>query len=749
MQKPNNYSVVMLTLAFFLFFGARGFTADETLPVIDGKKAVASVNEEPISLEELNRAIAASHTSRPRSEKAGRIDYSAIMDRLINTRLILLEARNMGLDELPEIKAVVEKYSREALMELLLKSYVRDISADEAEIERLYKERVKEWKLKSIRFKKATDARKVESQLKAGGDFDGVVKKAVEWGIAEADAIVELYVDAEKADKVIQVNGSERDVNFQFGPQTNATIVVGCDNLGGGNAFFGTIDEVRLYDTALAQDEFADVMFDVGIPPEVSRAPKPKNQQKDVPPDFTLRWRPGMYATTHDLYFGERFNDVNDAGPDDPRGVLMDQGMTDTQYDPPGYLDFAKTYYWRVDEVNEMEPNSPWKGSVWSFTVADFLVIDDFEAYTDFEPNRIYDVWGDGWQDNANGSVVGHTGVDVEAGEHYAETEIVPDGGGKQSMPFSYDNDHRSSEVTLSLPADRTDWVQHGTDRLNLWFIGYAGYVGGFEESPAGTFTITGGGSDIWSRADECHFAYKEASGSVKIIAKVESVENVSGSDGWSKAGVMIRESLEPGAVNTGVFVTPENGVRFQYRQITDDATSREFEPNLVAPQWVRLERTSGGLVRAYHSGDGSQWTRFPIMQVRMQEPLYVGLAVSSHSPGVPCTARFTNVEFDNSADWSHQDIGVQANDADRMYVSLNGGAAVVYHPDPAVTQTNTWTQWSIPLEDFAGQGIDMSHIADLSIGVGTRGDTATAGGTGVMYFDDIRLYVPTDSNAL
>ena len=187
MPKPNIYSAITLMLAFFLLFGTGVFAADETLPVIDGKKAVASVNAEPISLEELNRAIAASHTSRPRSEKAGRIDYSAIMDRLINTRLILLEARNMGLDELPEIKAAVEKYSREALMELLLKSYVRDIRADEAEIERLYKERVKEWKLKSIRFKKAADAKEVESRLKAGGDFDLVVKKAVEWGIAEAD----------------------------------------------------------------------------------------------------------------------------------------------------------------------------------------------------------------------------------------------------------------------------------------------------------------------------------------------------------------------------------------------------------------------------------------------------------------------------------------------------------------------------------------------------------------------------------
>ena len=187
-MKKLKYSLAITQiLAFFLLFEAQGFASDEELPVIDGKKAVATVNEEPISLEELNKAIAASHTNRPMGESAGRIDYSAIMDRLINTRLILLEARNMGLDELPELKDTVAKYSRETLRELLLILHVKDIKADEEDIERRYKASIKEWKFKSIRFKKQKDAKEVESQLKAGGDFDEVIKKAVEWGIAEAD----------------------------------------------------------------------------------------------------------------------------------------------------------------------------------------------------------------------------------------------------------------------------------------------------------------------------------------------------------------------------------------------------------------------------------------------------------------------------------------------------------------------------------------------------------------------------------
>jgi hypothetical protein len=100
--------IIKILLIGFLLLESAGFASDQNLPVIDGKKAVASVNEEPISLQELNRAIASSHASRPQGQKAGRIEYSDIMRRLINTRLIVLEAKNMGLNELPEIQKLVD-----------------------------------------------------------------------------------------------------------------------------------------------------------------------------------------------------------------------------------------------------------------------------------------------------------------------------------------------------------------------------------------------------------------------------------------------------------------------------------------------------------------------------------------------------------------------------------------------------------------------------------------------------------------
>ena len=82
--------------------------------------------------------------------------------------------------------------------------------------------------------------------------------------------------------------------------------------------------------------------------------------------------------------------------------------------------------------------------------------------------------------------------------------------------------------------------------------------------------------------------------------------------------------------------------------------------------------------------------------------------------------------------------IGDAGNSAERMFVALNGNA-VVYHDDPAVTQTGRWTEWVIDLQAFADQGAALTNVNSITIGFGTKNSPA-AGGTGTMYFDDIRL---------
>jgi len=148
------------------------------------------------------------------------------------------------------------------------------------------------------------------------------------------------------------------------------------------------------------------------------------------------------------------------------RGVYRGRQALDvTTYDP-GLLESAKTYYWRIDEVNESDPNSPWKGDVWSFTTVDSIpvsVVDDFESYTDDWPAWIFNTWiGDG------GSSVGNEGLP------FAEQRIVH--SGKQSMPMEYDNAvepwYSEAERTWDTPQD---WTINGAETLTLYFRSQVG----------------------------------------------------------------------------------------------------------------------------------------------------------------------------------------------------------------------------------------------------------------------------------
>jgi len=103
--------------------------------------------------------------------------------------------------------------------------------------------------------------------------------------------------------------------------------------------------------------------------------------------------------------------------------------------------------------------------------------------------------------------------------------------------------------------------------------------------------------------------------------------------------------------------------------------------------------------------------------------------------------------------DWTAQGVtqlslwfrGKSANAAERMYVVLNG-TAVVYHDNPNAAQIDRWTQWVISLQKFADLGVNLANVTSITIGFGTPGNTTTPGGSGQMYFDDIRLYRPGDA---
>jgi hypothetical protein len=205
--------------------------------------------------------------------------------------------------------------------------------------------------------------------------------------------------------------------------------------------------------------------------PELAWSPTPRNRTT-VERGITLDWKPGVYAGAHNVYFGTDFNDVNEASLDNPLNVLVSPAQQETTYNP-GILNLGQTYYWRVDEVNDLDPNSPWKGPVWQFIVVDYIVVDDFESYNeipDGEPgsNLVYYTWADGYVDpSVNGAVIGYLVGDS------LETENVH--GGEKAAPLAYDNiTAASSEVTVN-PGDLTigkDWATDDLKILSLWFYG-------------------------------------------------------------------------------------------------------------------------------------------------------------------------------------------------------------------------------------------------------------------------------------
>jgi len=290
--------------------------------------------------------------------------------------------------------------------------------------------------------------------------------------------------------------------------------------------------------------------------PEKAYAPSPANGASDVPHMVTFWWQPGVYAASHEVYFGADKDAVKNATTSSPE-YKGSRNLGAESYDP-GKLLWDATYYWRIDEVNNANPDSPWVGNLWSFTTANFLVVDDFEGY-DVGNNEIWWSWKDGLGYAAHGKELAYPGngtgaaVGDESTASYTEETIVH--GGSQSMPLFYDNSvlkYSEAQKTLTYPRD---WTEKGVNRLTIWFIGDA------------------------------------------------------------------------------------------------------------------------------------------------------------------------------------------ANAAETLYVALNGNA-IVTNDNPNAAQVDTWTEWNIDLQAFADQGVNLTNVNTIALGLGNK-KNPRAGGSGTMYFDDIRLYPP------
>ncbi len=544
----------------------------------------------------------------------------------------------------------------------------------------------------------------------------------------------------------------------KFGSQTSSPVT-----LEGGKRYYiealwkegGGGDHCHVQWSGPAIGDFTTISGDFLAPFEPVKAygASPADGAPGAPQRPLLSWLPGKHAASHQLWLGTDPDAVANATTGSPeyKGTVA-LGVDEYQ---SAELQWGTTYYWRVDEVNNLNADSPWKGAVWSFTTADYLIIDDIEDYNNFSPDTVWESWVDGFGNPNNGSQIGYDlGLTVDEGENYVELGNVHTGS--QSMPYFYNNTGVASEATMTLDPTMRDWTRNGLKALKLWYNGFPGVLGDFVQN-GGQYTMTAAGRDIWAiggvEEDEFHFAYKMLNGPGLIQARIVSMTQP---NTWTKGGLMIRETLDPNSTNAfNLIAYNSNRARLQVRPEPAGTTASAGEVtglDPLAPRWLRLERTFSGEFLASHANDvggvPDEWTQFTSSTVNMASNIYIGMALTSHALNTTATAVFDNVTTSGgvSGAWQHQDIGIQSNAPEQMYFKLTDGAgnsATVANPDPDAAQVTSWTALGeygqgIALSEFtaANPSLNLANIASMTIGFGPP-----SGGSGLMFFDDIEVH--------
>jgi regulation of enolase protein 1 (concanavalin A-like superfamily) len=188
--------------------------------------------------------------------------------------------------------------------------------------------------------------------------------------------------------------------------------------------------------------------------------------------------------------------------------------------------------------------------------------------------------------------------------------------------------DHVAITAGRSLPS--------GWQSTDIGTVGRAGSG----SATSGTFTVTGAGADVWGTADALQFTATALDGDGDIVARVAAV---SGTQAWTKVGVMIRGTLDAGSAQAFMLVSIGKGLAFQRRTVTGAASLNTSGGAGVAPGWVRLSRR-GQVITASVSADGAAWTEVGSDTFSMAGPAWAGLAVSSHDPAQLATGVFDNV---------------------------------------------------------------------------------------------------------
>jgi outer membrane protein assembly factor BamB len=183
----------------------------------------------------------------------------------------------------------------------------------------------------------------------------------------------------------------------------------------------------------------------------------------------------------------------------------------------------------------------------------------------------------------------------------------------------------------------------------NTWTCTDIGQVSpgpGSQTLSGGTWSVSGGGGDIFGTSDSFHFAYQTLAADGGMSADVTSQTSTGTLMAWAKGGLMMRLTTDPGSPYYAVFVTPGNGVVVQYRATQAGATTQVPPITGTVPVYLEITRT-GTTFSAYTSPDGTTWTVVPGSTVgigALTGSLLRGFAVTSHDTGNLSTVVYNSV---------------------------------------------------------------------------------------------------------
>ena len=510
--------------------------------------------------------------------------------------------------------------------------------------------------------------------------------------------------------------------------------------------YTGLVDDVQLYDHVLLQAEILGAMQNEPWP--YAYSPDPEDGALHADTWVTLSWMPGQLAVSHDVYLGDDFDEVNDGSGDTFRGnqvsTFFVAGFPGFTY-PEGLVP-GTTYYWRIDEVNEANPDSPWKGEIWSFSVP---------PQTAYNPNP------------ADGS---------EVADANSVTLSWTKGFGAilHTVFFGEDYDH-VNDATVGIPAGTTshspgplerekvyywrvdEFDAKATHKGGVWTFTTPGAVGA--PQPANDASDVGLNATLsWTPADNA------ASHELYLGTDKAAVRNADIGAPEDKGSIALgAESYDPGLL--------EADTTYYWRVDEVDAQGNPTK----GPIWIF---TTGAFLlvddfESYTDDDAAgeaiwqTWIDgFGVAdngaQVGYLLPPYAEQTIV-HGGGQSMPLMYTNEAgvtnsqatqtLTSPRDWTQADVvelslwfrGDSANAAEPLYVSITnsaGSPSVVAHENPDAATSGTWTQWEIALQALADQGIDLSNVNTIMIGLGSTGGAAI-GGSGTMYIDDIRLNRP------